>query len=249
MKAFLDGTLGSRTATMLAPYADGGSGVELLAPADFEQLVRRAAEGGLAVAVHAIGDRANRVALDAFEATRELWEPAGLRPRIEHAQILDPTDVPRFAKLGVVASMQPSHAPSDRDAAETPPSASAPRTPTPGARCSTPAPCWRSAPTRRSRSSTGSPGSAPPSPARSTSARRGAPSRRSRRSRRSTGFTAGAAWAAGHERRRGRLDARPRRGPRRAGRRPHAGRAGAHPRHRRRRHDGRRALGARRPPW
>jgi predicted amidohydrolase YtcJ len=69
--------------------------------------------------VHAIGDRANREALDAFAATAEAWRPGGLRPRIEHAQLLHPDDVDRFAELGVIASMQPSHAPSDRDVADT----------------------------------------------------------------------------------------------------------------------------------
>jgi hypothetical protein len=68
--------------------------------------------------VHAIGDGANREALDAFEATRELWQPLGLRHRIEHAQCLTPEDVPRFAELGIACSVQFSHAPSDRDLAE-----------------------------------------------------------------------------------------------------------------------------------
>jgi predicted amidohydrolase YtcJ len=68
--------------------------------------------------VHAIGDLANREALDAFEATRETWAGAGLRPRIEHAQLLAPEDLPRFAGLGVAASVQFSHAPSDRDLAD-----------------------------------------------------------------------------------------------------------------------------------
>ena len=70
------------------------------------------------MAVHAIGDRANREALDAFEATREEWKPRGLRQRIEHAQCLSPEDLPRFAELGVACSVQFSHAPSDRDLAE-----------------------------------------------------------------------------------------------------------------------------------
>jgi predicted amidohydrolase YtcJ len=70
------------------------------------------------VAVHAIGDRANREALDAFEATRDVWQPLGLRQRIEHAQCVDPADLPRFAELGVTCSVQFSHAPSDRDLAE-----------------------------------------------------------------------------------------------------------------------------------
>jgi hypothetical protein len=70
------------------------------------------------VAVHAIGDRANREALDAFERTRETWRPLGLRQRIEHAQLLAREDLPRFAALGVAASVQFSHAPSDRDLAD-----------------------------------------------------------------------------------------------------------------------------------
>jgi predicted amidohydrolase YtcJ len=68
--------------------------------------------------VHALGDRANRDALDAFEATREVWSTRKLRPRIEHAQLLAPEDLPRFAALGVACSVQFSHAPSDRDLAD-----------------------------------------------------------------------------------------------------------------------------------
>jgi predicted amidohydrolase YtcJ len=70
------------------------------------------------VAVHAIGDLANREALDALEATRDAWEPLRLRQRIEHAQLLAPEDVPRFGELGIAASVQFSHAPSDRDLAD-----------------------------------------------------------------------------------------------------------------------------------
>jgi len=70
------------------------------------------------VAVHAIGDRANHDALDAFDQTRARWEPRGLRQRIEHAQLLAPADIARFAELGVTCSVQFSHAPSDRDIAE-----------------------------------------------------------------------------------------------------------------------------------
>src|SRR5918912_77978 len=110
LKAFMDGTLGSQTARML-----DGSGVEITSRAELEEIVRRGAAAGFPVAVHAIGDLANRVALDAFEATREVWAPLGLRPRIEHAQLLTPEDLPRFARLGVTASVQFSHAPSDRD--------------------------------------------------------------------------------------------------------------------------------------
>ena len=68
--------------------------------------------------MHAIGDLANREALDAFEATRDEWQPLGLRQRIEHAQLLSPEDVPRFGQLGITASVQFSHAPSDRDLAD-----------------------------------------------------------------------------------------------------------------------------------
>src|SRR5439155_24594803 len=108
-----DGTLGSRTALML-----DGSGVEITTREELADIIRRGARAGWPVAVHAIGDLANRNALDAFEETREEWQPLGLRHRIEHAQCLAPADVPRFAALGVAASVQFSHAPSDRDLAE-----------------------------------------------------------------------------------------------------------------------------------
>jgi predicted amidohydrolase YtcJ len=113
LKAFMDGTLGSQTARML-----DGSGVEITSREAFEQYIRDAARAGFPVAVHAIGDLANREALDAFEATRETWQPLGLRQRIEHAQLLSPQDLPRFAELGIAASVQFSHAPSDRDLAD-----------------------------------------------------------------------------------------------------------------------------------
>jgi predicted amidohydrolase YtcJ len=113
IKAFMDGTLGSRTARML-----DGSGVQITSREELEDIVRRAARAGLPVAVHAIGDLANREALDAFAASRDEWQPSGLRPRIEHAQLLAEEDVPRFAELGVAASVQFSHAPSDRDIAD-----------------------------------------------------------------------------------------------------------------------------------
>jgi predicted amidohydrolase YtcJ len=113
LKAFMDGTLGSRTAWML-----DGSGVTITSGEELAEIVRAAAGAGWPVAVHAIGDRANREALDAFESTRDAWAPLGLRQRIEHAQCLDPVDVPRFARLGVACSVQFSHAPSDRDLAE-----------------------------------------------------------------------------------------------------------------------------------
>jgi predicted amidohydrolase YtcJ len=113
LKAFMDGTLGSQTARML-----DGSGVQITSREELEEIVRRGVRAGFPVAVHAIGDLANREALDAFEATRSEWEPLGLRQRIEHAQLLAPEDVSRFASVGVAASVQFSHAPSDRDVAE-----------------------------------------------------------------------------------------------------------------------------------
>jgi predicted amidohydrolase YtcJ len=113
IKAFLDGTLGSRTALLL-----DGSGVEIVGYEEFVDIVRRSARAGFPVAVHAIGDLANRRALDAFEETQDEWRPRGLRQRIEHAQLLAPEDVGRFADLGVAASVQFSHAPSDRGLAD-----------------------------------------------------------------------------------------------------------------------------------
>ena len=113
LKMFMDGTLGSQTALLL-----DGSGTEITSSEELEDVIRRGAAAGFPVAVHAIGDLANRNALDAFEATRDLWAPKGLRPRIEHAQLLAWEDVPRFAQIGVAASVQFSHAPSDEELAE-----------------------------------------------------------------------------------------------------------------------------------
>jgi predicted amidohydrolase YtcJ len=113
LKAFMDGTLGSQTARML-----DGSGVEITSRDQLAEYIRAAARAGFPLAVHAIGDLANREALDAFEETRDEWQPLGLRQRIEHAQLLAAEDVPRFAELGVAASVQFSHAPSDRDLAD-----------------------------------------------------------------------------------------------------------------------------------
>jgi predicted amidohydrolase YtcJ len=113
LKVFMDGTLGSRTALRL-----DGSGVEITSREELTEILRRAARAGFPLAVHAIGDRANRNALDAFEETEPDWRPLGLRHRIEHAQLLADDDVARFARLGVAASVQFSHAPSDRDLAE-----------------------------------------------------------------------------------------------------------------------------------
>jgi Holliday junction DNA helicase RuvB P-loop domain/Amidohydrolase family len=85
---------------------------------ELEEIVRRGAEQGWPVAVHAIGDQANRAALDAFESTREEWSALPIPPRVEHAQLVHPDDLERFAALGVACSVQFSHAPSDRDLAD-----------------------------------------------------------------------------------------------------------------------------------
>jgi predicted amidohydrolase YtcJ len=111
VKAFLDGSLGSRTAEML-----DGSGTPRLTQADLRDLIDRAARAGLNVCLHAIGDGAVRRALDAL-STRRNTGP-GWRPRIEHAQCVDPKDMKRFARHGVIASMQPIHAVSDRELAD-----------------------------------------------------------------------------------------------------------------------------------
>jgi predicted amidohydrolase YtcJ len=113
LKVFMDGTLGSRTAWML-----DGTGVQITSGDELAEIVRAGAAAGWPVGVHAIGDRANREALDAFEQTRDVWQPAGLRQRIEHAQCLSLEDLLRFAELGVAVSAQFTHATSDRDLAE-----------------------------------------------------------------------------------------------------------------------------------
>ncbi len=113
LKCFMDGTLGSQTAWML-----DGSGVRITSGDDLAEIIRAGAAAGWPISVHAIGDAANRAALDAFEATRDLWQPLGLRHRIEHCQCLAPEDIPRFAELGIACSVQFAHAPSDRDLAD-----------------------------------------------------------------------------------------------------------------------------------
>ena len=118
IKLLVDGSLGSQTAWMFQPYEGSGAnyGVPVLHDRELRGIVKRAAEAGLACAIHAIGDRANAEALDALEQARDF--PTPLPHRIEHAQLLSPADIPRFARLKVVASMQPCHILGDIDAAE-----------------------------------------------------------------------------------------------------------------------------------
>ena len=145
LKGFVDGTLGSRTAAMLAPFADDpqNSGIPRRAPEELNRMAAERAAAGFQITLHAIGDRANRMALDAFSAAAggplaqgaaldgklevsqvsaasrdpsagQLRDAPPLRHRVEHAQVVAPTDFARFRDLGVIASMQPSHAISDK---------------------------------------------------------------------------------------------------------------------------------------
>jgi predicted amidohydrolase YtcJ len=121
VKIHLDGAMGSRGAAMLEPYSDDPQNTGLLQLSDEElrTITGLAWERGFQLATHAIGDRANRVILDRYEELlRSTDAGADWRPRVEHAQILAPEDVQRFASLGVIASMQPTHATSDMPWAE-----------------------------------------------------------------------------------------------------------------------------------
>src|SRR5438128_1232702 len=109
LKIFTDGALGSQTAALEDPYAGSDDrGLLTVEPDRLNADVGRAAAGGIAVAIHAIGDRAVRVALDAIEPTRTAYP--GLRQRVEHLQLLRREDIARFGALDVIASMQPIHA-------------------------------------------------------------------------------------------------------------------------------------------
>jgi len=114
LKLFADGTLGSRTAAMLEPYDDAETrGMELLTRDELVALAGEAAAAGFSVAIHAIGDAAVRNALDGIDAHAAALAQLPIAPRIEHVQLLHAADVPRFAGLGIVASMQPQHAVTD----------------------------------------------------------------------------------------------------------------------------------------
>ena len=120
VKTYADGTLGSQTASMLEPYCGepDNFGIPALTPAKLREIVFRAVDKGFGVCVHAIGDRANREVLNAYEEAKCRPAYRGTLLRIEHAQVLDPDDIPRFARQGVVASMQPIHLVSDRHVAD-----------------------------------------------------------------------------------------------------------------------------------
>jgi predicted amidohydrolase YtcJ len=120
VKFYLDGALGSRGAALHAPYNDepNQTGLLLIEPAELEKRARDLMERGYQVAVHAIGDRADTLALDILSKAAADAKVEDRRNRIEHAQILRREDIPRFAQLGIIASMQPTHATSDMPWAE-----------------------------------------------------------------------------------------------------------------------------------
>jgi predicted amidohydrolase YtcJ len=120
LKAFVDGAMGTRTAAMLEPYSDdpSTSGILTSEPEKLQAMAIERDRAGFQLAFHAIGDRANRIALDVFEAVAKASRPRDRRDRIEHAQVVSPMDFPRFAQLHVIASMQPSHQTTDMRWAE-----------------------------------------------------------------------------------------------------------------------------------
>jgi predicted amidohydrolase YtcJ len=120
VKIFADGTLGSQTAAMLEPFEGrpDNVGIAIHTREELIDLVGRAVAGGIWCAIHAIGDRANRWVLDAYETHHDASRAQGMRHRIEHVQLLHRDDLPRLTRLGVIASMQPIHCTSDRDIAD-----------------------------------------------------------------------------------------------------------------------------------
>jgi predicted amidohydrolase YtcJ len=120
LKFVTDGALGSRTAAMLQPYSDDAktTGILIMQPDKLRSLAIERDKAGFQINFHAIGDRANRIALDVFAAVAKANGPRDRRDRIEHAQVVTPEDLPRFAQLKVIASMQPSHQTTDMRWAE-----------------------------------------------------------------------------------------------------------------------------------
>ena len=119
VKLYTDGALGSRGAAMIEPYSDDpeNRGLPFWTQSELDAMVRKANSMGFQVGIHAIGDLGNRMALNSFERVQG-GKPSPLRNRIEHSQIVTLEDIPRFAELGVVASMQATHATSDKNMAE-----------------------------------------------------------------------------------------------------------------------------------
>lgn len=115
VKLYIDGALGSRGAALLADYSDepGNRGLLFAEPPAFEKVLIKARDCGVQVAAHAIGDRGNRVVLDGMQRVLGDLSESDHRWRVEHAQVIALHDIPRFAQLGVIASMQPTHATSD----------------------------------------------------------------------------------------------------------------------------------------
>ncbi len=120
LKGFIDGTLGSGTALFFEPYVDAPekTGLAQMAYEELEKLVVTLDKAGFQIGIHAIGDKANHWVLDAYEKAQQLNGRRDSRHRIEHAQVLHGHDIPRFAALGVIASMQPTHCITDKRFAE-----------------------------------------------------------------------------------------------------------------------------------
>ena len=120
LKGFIDGTLGSGTALFFDPYVDApeNTGLAQMLYEELEKLVVTLDKAGFQIGIHAIGDKANHWVLDAYEKARQLNGERDSRHRIEHAQVLHGHDIPRFAALGVIASMQPTHCITDKRFAE-----------------------------------------------------------------------------------------------------------------------------------
>ncbi len=120
VKLYSDGALGSRGAAMLQPYSDdpGNKGLLFVSQEEMNQMVSKVVGKGFQANIHAIGDAGNRQVLDALEFAQNEHQAYNLRNRVEHAQIVALEDIPRFSELDIIASMQPTHATSDKNMAE-----------------------------------------------------------------------------------------------------------------------------------
>lgn len=120
VKLYSDGALGSRGAAMIEPYSDdpGNYGLLFVSQEEMNEMAAKVVGKGFQANIHAIGDAGNRQVLDALEYAQNTHQAFDLRNRIEHAQIVALEDIPRFEELGLIASMQPTHATSDKNMAE-----------------------------------------------------------------------------------------------------------------------------------